>query len=234
MAGNAGRRTYGSGALEEHRGSWYGRWRVNGRQVRHKIGEIREPGSRTGLSRTQAEAALRRLMSEVRVVVPEERMSFKEADERYLHHVGHVRNRKPSTVQDYRIMLTKHLAPYFGESKAIDRIEARDIARYVVVKASRSGRARRGGNGEEGLSRQDDHQSPQLRARRVRVRRQERVVHGESRGLDGPAAAGAGSIPTFAFSTWRSSKRCCARPSGGPRARRRTERAATFAPARTM
>ncbi len=153
MAGNAGRRTYGSGTLEEHRGSWYGRWRVNGRQVRRKIGEIRKPGSRDGLTRPQAEAALRRMMSEVRVVVPEERMSFKEAGERYLHHVEHIRNRKPSTVQDYRIMLTKHLALYFGESKAIDRIEARDIARYVAVKASRGGRARRGGNGEEGLSR---------------------------------------------------------------------------------
>jgi len=145
MTGKGARRTYGSGALEEHRGSWYGRWRVNGRQVRRKIGEIREPGSRTGLTRTQAEAALRRMMSEVRVVVPEERMTFGEAGERYLHHVEHVRNRKSSTVQDYRIMHNKHLVPYFGESRAIDRIGAQDVARYVSAKAD--------ANGDGGLSR---------------------------------------------------------------------------------
>lgn len=32
-------------------------------------------------------------------------------------------------------MLVTHVVPYFGESKAIDRIEARDIARYVSAKS---------------------------------------------------------------------------------------------------
>ncbi len=58
--------------------------------------------------------ALRRLMTEVRVVVPEEQMTFQEAGDRYLHHLEHVKRRKPSTVQDYRIILNKHLVPHFG------------------------------------------------------------------------------------------------------------------------
>ena len=49
------RHAYGLGSLEEHRGSWYGRWRVNGRQVRRKVGAIRQRGSTEGLTRKQAE-----------------------------------------------------------------------------------------------------------------------------------------------------------------------------------
>lgn len=47
-----------------------------GRYVKRKLGEIRPQGTREGLTRKQAEAALRRQMTEVRVVASEERMSF--------------------------------------------------------------------------------------------------------------------------------------------------------------
>lgn len=128
-----GKRTYGLGSVFVHRGAWYGRWWANGVRVKRKLGQIREPGSREGLTRKQAEMALRRLMSEVRVVVPEERMTFQEAGDRYVYHVEHVRNRKATTVQDYRIILNKHFAPHFG-NKPIDRIEPRDIASYIPAK----------------------------------------------------------------------------------------------------
>jgi integrase len=141
------RRTYGLGSLEEHRGAWYGRWRVNGRQVRRKVGDIRQPGFTTGLTSKQAEMALRRLMTEVRVVVPEERMTFQEVGDRYLHHLEHVKRRKPSTVQDYRIILNKHLVPHFG-AKGVDRIDSRDVAAYITAKST----GRRRGNGKVGLS----------------------------------------------------------------------------------
>lgn len=128
------KRTYGSGSVVVHRGAWYGRWRVGGTYVKRKLGAVRQPGSREGLTRKQAETALRRQMTEVRVVVPEERMSVQEAGDRYLHHVEHVKHRKPSTVQDYRIILNKHLVPHFA-TKPIDRIAPRDVAAYIAAKS---------------------------------------------------------------------------------------------------
>lgn len=140
------KRTYGSGSVIVHRGAWYGRWWIGTRYVKRKLGAIREPGSREGLTRKQAEMALRRLMTEVRVVVPEERMTFQEAGDRYLHHLEHVKRRKPSTIQDYRIMHGKHLVPHFA-SKPLDRIAARDVAGYITAKSTGKdkGRGRAGG-----------------------------------------------------------------------------------------
>jgi integrase len=42
--------------------------------------------------------------------------------------------RKRSTVQDYGIILNRHLAPYFA-GKAFERIEVDDVAAYMAVKA---------------------------------------------------------------------------------------------------
>jgi hypothetical protein len=56
------KRGYGTGPLYEKHGSYYGRWRtLDGRLVNRLIGPIRPPGSRDGLSRTQAERAFRQL-----------------------------------------------------------------------------------------------------------------------------------------------------------------------------
>ncbi len=62
----ANRRSYGSGSLYIRTDSnghetWYGHWRTNGRQVKRRIGDRRATGSTEGLTRTQAEAELRRL-----------------------------------------------------------------------------------------------------------------------------------------------------------------------------
>jgi integrase len=144
MGSERSKRTYGLGSVFVHRGSWYGRWWAGGRRVKRKLGPIREPGSRDGLTRKQAEMALRRLMGEVRVVVPEEQMTWQDAGDRYLHHLEHVKQRKPSTIQDYRIIHNKHLVPHFG-SKPLDRIAARDVAGYITAKSAGGGRRGRGG-----------------------------------------------------------------------------------------
>jgi len=133
------KRAYGSGSIVAECGSWYGKWRVGDRQVKRKLGGIRTPGSSDGITRKQAEAALRRKISEVKVLAPEERVTFQEAAERYVHHVEHVLKRKTSTVQDYQIMVRRHLAPHFRAS-AIDRITADDVAAYIASK-SRAGLA---------------------------------------------------------------------------------------------
>jgi hypothetical protein len=43
---------------------WYGHWRADGAQLKRRIGPKRAAGSRDGLTRTQAEAELRRLIRE--------------------------------------------------------------------------------------------------------------------------------------------------------------------------
>jgi len=56
-------RPRGTGSLLLHTdasgsSSWYGKWRVDGRQVMRKLGEARKPGTRQGLTRGQAETVL--------------------------------------------------------------------------------------------------------------------------------------------------------------------------------
>jgi site-specific recombinase XerD len=134
MSAKQNKRNYGSGSVIVHRGAWYGRWWVGTRYVKRKLGEIRQSGSREGLTHKQAEMALRRMMTEVRVVAPEEQMSFQEAGDRYLHHLEHVKQRKASTIQDYKIMLNKHFVPHFG-SKSVERIGTREVAGYIAAKS---------------------------------------------------------------------------------------------------
>jgi integrase len=128
------RRSYGTGSLLIRRGSWYGQWHAGGRQVMRKLGEIRQPGSREGLTKSQAERELRRRMEQEAVLVAaHDRRTLEEAGRAYLHHLEHVLERKPSTVQDYRIMLDRHLVPFFG-ARPVEHIEPDRVAAYMAAK----------------------------------------------------------------------------------------------------
>jgi integrase len=129
------RRSYGTGSIIEKGDAYHGQWRVGGKLVKRKLGDKREPGARDGLTRTQAEAALRRTMQETTRAPSAERLSFAEIGERYIRHVQVVMERKPTTVGDYRCMLARHLGPHFA-AKPIDRITADDVAAYMAVKAA--------------------------------------------------------------------------------------------------
>jgi len=131
----APRRNYGTGNLRERRGAWYGQWWVGGRRVQRKLGPKRQPGSRHGLTRKQAEAEMRRKMQEVRSAPPGEHLSVEDVGERYIRHVEVVLERKPTTVSDYRSILRRHLGPYFGQ-RGIDKITTEDIAAYMAAKAA--------------------------------------------------------------------------------------------------
>ena len=62
------------------RETYYATWYAAGRKVKRRIGATRVPGTRTGLTKTQAEAELRRLMGEVRASVPrQDRISLELA-----------------------------------------------------------------------------------------------------------------------------------------------------------
>jgi hypothetical protein len=99
------RRSYGTGSIIKRGGSWYGQWRVGGKLVKRKLGRIREPGSREGLTRKQAEAVLRRKMTEVAAPTPVRGKTIEEAGAAYIDHLE-LLGRKASTIEDYRIILT--------------------------------------------------------------------------------------------------------------------------------
>jgi integrase len=129
-AANNRKRSYGSGSLFSYRGSWYGKWRLGERQVKRKIGPKRKPGTREGLTRSQAERELRRLMREVKPT-PQERLTLREVGDAYIAHLRDYLKRKPSTVQDYGIILGK--AEKGLPKKGIDALDADDVSGYVAA-----------------------------------------------------------------------------------------------------
>ncbi|HEX4437054.1 MAG TPA: site-specific integrase [Solirubrobacteraceae bacterium] len=133
----ATRRSYGTGALFERtdsagRATWYGKWRHNGVQVKRKIGPKRDDGSRDGLTRRAAEAELRRLIAEVKPVVPaSEALTVAEVGGRYLTHLERM-GRKLSTRTAVRSALRVHLEPYFAE-KSIGSITYEDVVDLLTT-----------------------------------------------------------------------------------------------------
>jgi integrase len=132
-AGGQGRkRSYGTGALSVRRDkggadTWYGMWYAHGRRVKRRIGPKREAGSRQGLTRTQAEAELRRLTAETRVTARPtgERLSVAEVSSRYVVHAER-RGRKLSTRLHIESETRVHLVPFFGE-RALDSIDSGEV-----------------------------------------------------------------------------------------------------------
>ena len=107
------KRGYGSGSLFTRTNaagepSWYGRWWVDGRRVKRKIGPKRRAGTRHGLTRAQAEAELRRMIDTERPAVGAH-VSVSDAGERLISHLGAL-GRKPTTLATYRSLLRTHLA----------------------------------------------------------------------------------------------------------------------------
>lgn len=112
------RRSYGTGSLYVHTGkagtkTWYGRWYSGGKRTRHVIGLKREAGSREGLTRSEAEAELRRLMHEAQMAKDRTSLTVATVGERLLRHLEIV-GRKPTTLATYRSTLETHLLPAFG------------------------------------------------------------------------------------------------------------------------
>lgn len=131
------RRSYGSGSLfvrTDAAGaeSWYGRWYVGGRQVQRQIGPKRKRGSREGLTQVQAERELARRTELERPVV-RSRLTVEALGQRYLAHLEHELERKPTTLGDYRSMLRRHVGPFF-EEKPLERVDADQIRSYLAAK----------------------------------------------------------------------------------------------------
>lgn len=108
------RRSYGTGSLFTARGRWYGQWRVGGQLIKRAIGSKRQPGSREGLTRRQAEAELRRLIETTRPAPRTDGITFADGATEYLRFVGEVRQIDPKTLSDYRGVVEGYLLDEFG------------------------------------------------------------------------------------------------------------------------
>lgn len=136
---SASRRAYGSGTLEIRmdkygREIYYGRFRAGGKQTRRKLGLKRPPGDSAGLTKRDAERALQRLIdAEVTIVSAGDRVDLKRAGDRYIEHLDVVMRRKATTLQDYEIILRKHLIPFFA-GRTLDRVDTQLCSDYLVSK----------------------------------------------------------------------------------------------------
>jgi hypothetical protein len=108
-------------------------------RMNRKLGPVRPPGTREGLTRAQAERALRRQM-EAELAQPSvaERLTVAEAGARLLTHLEGL-GRKRSTLQGYESFLRVHLAPFFGD-RPLQRIEPRDVEAFIAA-SRRSGQS---------------------------------------------------------------------------------------------
>jgi integrase len=124
------RRSYGTGNLRTRRGAWYGQWWVGDRQIQRKVGPKRQPGSRQGLTRKQAEAELRRRIESTEATPPTGSPSVAEIGERLVRALE-AQGRKASTLAAYESTLRAHLVPHFGD-RAIHRITTEDVEAFVA------------------------------------------------------------------------------------------------------
>ena len=107
------------------------RARTGGRSAR-KVGPARTPGERDGLTKAQAEERFRKM-----------REAERPAHQRRARDDGRGRRgalappRDPRAQEVHRLTvasdLRNHIAPFFG-GKELDKIEPRDIERYIAVK----------------------------------------------------------------------------------------------------
>jgi integrase len=127
------RRGYGTGSLKRFGGSWIGSWYgPDGKKVRRKVGAVRTPGERDGLTITQAEARFRRMRDAERPPATAERVTIAEAGEELSRRLL-VRGRKKSHRMTVASDLRNHIAPFFA-GKQLARIEPKDVERYISVK----------------------------------------------------------------------------------------------------
>jgi len=127
------KRGYGSGALYEQNGVWYGRWHAaSGARPHRRIGMARKPGSRDGLTRSQAERELRRLMDVEETVRAPDRAAPTMAE---LGDMLAVRlqslGRKRSTIETVDSHVRIHIAPWFDDT-GIDEIDERRLEAFIA------------------------------------------------------------------------------------------------------
>lgn len=136
--------------VERARGAqWYAKFRLpDGRQVQRRLGPAWTERGRPPagyFTKRLAGDWLRRTLDEVRRgTLPgmvKTGATFADACAEYLRYIGEDRNRKASTVEDYRSIINTHLLPAFGEM-AIEDIGVAAVEAFQVKLAKRVHRGR--------------------------------------------------------------------------------------------
>ena len=127
------RRGYGTGSLRVIGRSWVGSWYgPDGRKVMRTVGPARTPGERDGLTKPQAEERLRAMRASHAPRARVERVTMADAGQELCRRLE-MRGRKKSHRMTVESDLRNHIAPFFA-SKELDKIEPRDIERYISAK----------------------------------------------------------------------------------------------------
>jgi integrase len=127
------RRGYGTGSLKRVGNSWVGSWYgPTGKKIMRKVGPVRTPGERDGLTITQAEARFRKMREAERPRITAERVTMAEAGEELRRRLE-IRGRKKSHRLTVESDLRNHIAPFFA-GKELDKIQPREIERYIAAK----------------------------------------------------------------------------------------------------
>ena len=138
------RRARGTGSIVRRRQRsgaviLWGKFTVHGVQRWVKLGLDRQSGPKLGLTKSQAEAALRRAFEAASLEqAVHERLEIPEAGERYIDRLESL-GRKKTTIADYRSTLRVHLVPFFG-GRSLDRIDVRLVEAFIAAK-QREGKA---------------------------------------------------------------------------------------------
>jgi integrase len=139
MQGDSNRpRPRGTGSLLVRRQSdgsevWYGKWRTDGRQVMRLLGAVHARGISGGLTKQQAEAALRgEMLAPSHAVRQSDSPNVATAGARHLEHKRSL-GLKKATLMDYESTLRIHLAPFFGDT-ALEEIDVSMVESFVYEK----------------------------------------------------------------------------------------------------
>ena len=119
--------------------SWYGKWTVEGKQVKRRLGPKRSPGGTKGLTRNDAERVLRKAMEDA-TASPAERVSVEVAGLRLIAHLEAM-GRKRATIEAYDSLLRVHLAPFFA-GRSLDAIKPEDLESFIRQAAARKSSAK--------------------------------------------------------------------------------------------
>ena len=126
------KRSYGTGSIYVKAGNWYGRWWVGDQRVKRKLGTVRDPGSRTGLTKSQAEREMRRRMDAETAPVPvRERLTVSQAGERLIDQLE-IYGLRPTTITVYRSLLLTHLSRHLGDHE-LARVTPEEVDRMIAA-----------------------------------------------------------------------------------------------------
>jgi integrase len=127
----AAKRPYGSGRLYTRtdaagRETYYARWYSDGREVKRRLGPKRIPNTGDGLTKTDAEAELRRLRAEVKPAGRAgDALTIADLGRRYIADLAR-QKRKKATMVAVESILRVWLEPFLGE-RDLRRISAEDV-----------------------------------------------------------------------------------------------------------